>query len=49
MLLIGDDEENINKLKRELMEKYEMTNLRRAKSYLIGELEFTDQGVWLYQ
>ena len=45
MLLIGDDEENINKLKRELMEKYEMTNLRRAKSYLIGELEFTDQGV----
>jgi hypothetical protein len=49
LLLIGDDEDGLTKIKTKLMNEYEMTYLGQAKLYLGVEILYNNLGTWLHQ
>jgi hypothetical protein len=49
LLLTGDNEKGITKIKTKLMHEYEMTYLGHARLYLGVELTYNGLGTWLHQ
>jgi hypothetical protein len=49
LLLTGNDEESLTKIKTKLMQEYEMTYLGQARLYLGVELLYNSLGTWLHQ